>query len=153
MIKAKIKLVVAFSLVSISPACSETATYPLQCGLRLPGWKKPSDGIGELAIDNTVKLNRYGRVTWNGEQLTENKLTEYLESATGLNPRPFTILVIENGASCDRVVRLRATVDQHASCNRDGLSACGEGPKPWARIGDVPPFPTYYPEHGNSDTS
>jgi hypothetical protein len=35
-------------------------------------------------------------------------------------------------------------VDLQTKC-REQVGLCGEGAGPWARIGDVPPFPRFYP--------
>jgi hypothetical protein len=39
---------------------------------------------------------------------------------------------------------VRHLLDLQAKC-REQAGLCGEGAGPWARIGDVPPFPRFYP--------
>jgi hypothetical protein len=118
--------------------CQSQGRYPEQCAARIPGWKKPSDGYGILAITNKVHLGSDGTIKWNGQPITSAQLAEYSAIVPEMNPVPFMILDIEPGTPCQFVIETRQLIDQKAKCRETPQwSACGEGPEPWARVGDV----------------
>ena len=114
--------------------CGSKGTYPAQCGAPLAGWRKPDDGYSVLAITNQISVKRDGKIRWNGKEISTAQLRDYSSQVPQLNPTPFTILEIENGASCALVRQVRETLNERAKCPDSG---CGEGDGPWARIGDV----------------
>jgi hypothetical protein len=117
--------------------CGSDGTYPTQCGAPLAGWKKPNDGYSALGIANRITLKRDGTIMWNGKEISAGQLSEYSSIAAQLNPVPFTILQIGNGASCATVNEVRRRINDSAKCASEYGSRCGEGPEPWARVGDV----------------
>ena len=117
--------------------CSGEQTYPERCAARLPGWRQPSDGYGALEGINKVRMLRDGTLRWNGAKITEKQLAELSATSSTLRPTPFTILEIENGASCSDVQKTRKIIDIRAKCTAGELRACGEGSSPWAEISDV----------------
>jgi hypothetical protein len=138
-------------------ACGVKATYPAQCGSALPGWKTPSEGYGVLAVVNKVHLLSDGSRKWNGKTITGEQLAEYSAVLPTMSPIPFTILDVEAGAPCGVVIETRRTIDEQAKCRAmPEASRCGEGPEPWALVGDVigpdgkPPKP-FYPEPSESN--
>ncbi len=124
-------------------ACGKPAIYPEQCAAVLPKWKQPPEGYSILGIANRIHLQRDGSMKWNGREISEIKLAEYSHLISELNPRAFTILQIDQGTDCSRVRTVRNLVDLQAKC-QEYAGLCGEGPDPWARVGDVAPFPTFY---------
>jgi hypothetical protein len=137
----------AVILCALLAGCGSKDTYPAQCGVPFPGWRRPIDGYSVLAISNHVRLTRDGKILWNGKQISPQKLSDYSSILPQMNPIPFTILQIDDGANCSVVREVRQTINERAKCS-DGR--CGEGPEPWARNGDVigPNGETYkfYPE-------
>lgn len=134
----------------ILTACNGPGRYPEQCGTRLPGWRQPSDGYGVLALTNKVRVLRDGTINWNGKSITRAELAEYSAIVPDMNPIPFMILDIEPGAPCSDVMETRQIIDDKAKCRAEpDYSTCGEGPEPWALVGDVigpdgkPPEPFY----------
>ena len=127
-------------------ACSKPAIYPDQCPAVLPKWKQPPQGYSILGIANRIHLQRDGSLKWNGQEISGLKLAEYAHLVSGLNPRPFTILQIDQGTDCSHVRVIRNLIDLQAKC-QEYAGLCGEGNGPWARVGDVPPFPTFYPSN------
>ena len=121
----------------ILSACGGERAYPEQCAARLPGWKQPNDGYGALVGVNKIRLLRDGSLRWNGAKITEEQLAELSAAVPTMEPTPFTILEIENGASCDVVQKARETINIRAKCAAGELRACGEGSGPWAEISDV----------------
>jgi hypothetical protein len=124
-------------LCALLVGCGGKATYPRECADPLRGWRKPSDGYSVLAIANHVRLTRNGKILWNGEQISPQKLSDYSSSLPQMNPIPFTILQIDDGANCSVVREVRRTINERAKCMEWGTSRCGEGPEPWALVGDV----------------
>jgi hypothetical protein len=82
-------------------------------------------------------VERNNRIIWNGKQVSLEQLSAYSSMLPQMNPIPFTILQIDNGASCEVVREIRQTINDRAKCNGEYGSSCGEGSQPWARIGDV----------------
>jgi hypothetical protein len=138
---------VTLSLIS----CARETRYPEQCGAILPGWKKPSDGYGVLAITNKVRLRSDATLKWNGAPITHEQLASYSRQITKLNPRPFTILEVDRGTACADVQITRKIINDQVNCTEfPGFGLCGEGAGPWALIGDVPPFPKFYPSENEA---
>ena len=132
------RLIILIVVVLTLVGCHSEPRYPAQCGAPLPGWKKPADGYGVLAITNKVRVVRDGTTRWNSMRVTRDKLAEYADLLRHMNPTPFTILEIEPGAQCGDVIEARRIIDQHAKCRATpGFGVCGEGAGPWALIGDV----------------
>ena len=140
-------------LCALLAGCSAEGTYPSQCGAPLAGWRKPSDGYPVLAISNHVKVTADGRILWNGTKISAEQLSKFSSVLPQMNPVPFTILQIDDGANCSTVRMVRQTINEKAKCSGDYGSTCGEGAEPWARIGDVlgPRGETYkyYPEQNS----
>ena len=136
----------------VSASCQSEGAYPGKCEAVSPGWAKPSDGYSVLALTNRVYLQKDRSLTWNGKSLTREKLLEYAQVSSVMDPRPFTILEIEPGTPCGAVDATRNLIDENAKC-REYLPAklCGEGPEPWAQISDVAPFDTFYPSDEAND--
>lgn len=111
--------------------------YPGQCSEPIQGWREPSDGYGALALINRVKVTGKDEVLWNGKAIGLRELANYSSIVPTMNPVPFTILEIENGASCSTVQEVRKTIDKRAQCRSEYGSKCGEGAGPWATISDV----------------
>ena len=139
-------MLVRGSLLALSlllSACSKPGIYPKQCSALLPKWRKPAEGYGILVMPNRIRLRRDGSLMWNGERISEARLATYSHASSELNPRPFIILQIDPGTDCGRVRVIRNLVDEQAKC-QEYPRLCSEGPDPWARISDVPPFSTFY---------
>jgi hypothetical protein len=106
--------------------------------MRLPHWRSPQEGFSVLAPSSRVELMRDGSLIWNGERVSEVRLAQYSHQSSKLNPRPFIIFQVENGAACSRVRVIRNLIDQQAKCQEQGYAGlCGEGPDSWTRQGDV----------------
>lgn len=90
-----------------------------------------------LAIVNRVTVKDDGQITWNGKPISTDQLSAYSAMVSEMNPVPFTILQVENGASCSDVRRIRQAINERAQCADEYAGHCGEGPDPWARLGDV----------------
>jgi hypothetical protein len=135
--------------------CGGDGKYPSQCAAPLPSWRKPSDGYGVFAIVNRVTLKRDGKIAWNGQKITLQQLNDYSAMLPKYNPVPFTILQIDQGANCSVVRQVRQTINDRAKCVGSGFSTCGEGPGPWALVGDVvgPNGETYkfYPDRNGAN--
>ena len=127
----------AVALCVLLAGCGSEAVYPAQCGTPLAGWRTPSDGYGALSITNRVSIKQDGSLRWNGKRITPEQLRTYSSMLPEMNPIPFTILQIDDGASCSRVQEVREAISNAAKCVDKYGSTCGEGGGQWAIIGDV----------------
>ena len=120
-----------FSLAIALLACTSQAYSPesVCCG-RLPGWRSPSDGIGELAVLQLITIRKTGHLGWNGREINQAKLDLYLRRVAEMDPSPQVILRIEGGADCRTLEKVRSRMDRILDCKRGVV--CGEG-KGWRR--------------------
>ena len=115
------------ALCAALSACGTKATYPGQCGSVLTGWMEPAAASGELTLWNRVTLKKDGSLDWNGSPASPTIVAQLAHQTTSMNPRPFTILKIEDGADCGRVRVVRNLIDQQAKCQEIPGRLCGEG--------------------------
>jgi hypothetical protein len=77
---------------------------------------------------NPVTLKSDGSVRWNGSPISLIVLAQMAYQTTSMNPRPFTILEIDDGTNCSHVRVVRNLIDQQAQCQgSSGHLICGEG--------------------------
>jgi hypothetical protein len=95
-----------------------------------PGWLHPSDGIGDHRIFFSVRVDRAGRLHWDGTIVSKETLDEYLDLAAAISPRPQIALVVDEGTDCRTVSAVRRQMVAAAICSTDRL--CGEG-RGWNR--------------------
>jgi len=96
-----------------------------RCGGPPPGWLQPSDGIGHHRLLLSVRVDRAGRLHWNGSIVSRETLARYLQVAGEMNPRPQIALVVDERADCRAVAAIRRQLAETAICAEDRL--CGEG--------------------------
>jgi hypothetical protein len=65
------------------------------------------------------------KILWNGKQISDTTFDQYLRLSSKLEPRPQTVLRVEDGVDCERVKEVRSSMDRILQCKSDG--ACGEG--------------------------
>ncbi|NYI22973.1 hypothetical protein EWH08_11615 [Sphingobium indicum] len=124
-------------LVAVTSGCgSKSSVDPFaNCATPIPGfhsfrsryfaehWSAPIDGH----YANIVKVDKSGRITWNGVDLSsmhddgEAALETYL---TGLNsipvPKPVTALDFDAGAPCAKITAVRKLLITHLHCSDTG---------------------------------
>jgi hypothetical protein len=105
-------------------SCSETKrVYVADCKAAPPNWMSLDDFLktedGGTIIDylvNSIRLDRTGRLFWNGTMIERNQLGGYLLQVDKLDPRPLVELRIDNGTACDDVEKIRNTMAQSKIC-------------------------------------
>jgi hypothetical protein len=116
---------VVFS-VGILLACSrEEMLAGGNCPSTLKHWGKPSEGIGALAIINTVRLDGE-KIYWNNQSITRNKLAEYSGQTAKMTPRPQLQFDPSKAVNCSFAAQMRDIIDTEAQCRKfEGM--CGQG--------------------------
>jgi len=118
----------AFAIVT---ACSaKTYSAADMCGGLPAHWQSPDHGIAELALLQAIIVTKTNSIRWNGRQITLATLDSYLTQEKGMNPRPETVLHVEDGADCGTVATIRLMMERHLGCSSN--HACGEG-RGWRR--------------------
>ena len=74
-----------------------------------------ADGVVDPEI-NLMKLDRLGRVNWNGAAISRTELSDYLEQLDKLEAKPLLVLDIENETPCSHVEAVRNLMIQSATC-------------------------------------
>jgi hypothetical protein len=105
----------------------------------MPGWREPHLGYDTMTVTNRVELKRDGTLRWNGFPASEAETERLARQIPTMNPRPFTILEIEDGADCGRVQTVRKLIDRVVRCQDGvlGYPVCGEG-KGFLPSGELP---------------
>jgi hypothetical protein len=107
----------------------EPATCPA-----LPGWLKPSDGIGHLRSYNRVSLTAEGNVIWNGSAIAKSSLPGLMIRSGELEPTPQIILQVSPKTKCALANGIRNTMSATPICRE--MRLCGEG-YGWVANSDV----------------
>ena len=82
----------------------------------MPNWSLAAELTGELSKPaNELHLD-VDRSLWNGQQVSDIQISEYLSLIKQLNPQPLTILSYGVGVSPERIQRVRTRVDNALSC-------------------------------------
>ena len=64
-------------------------SYAAECHAPLAHWRKQAEGINHHAMPIHVRLDERGAAYWDGVEVTDAKLTAYLETSRKLNPNHF----------------------------------------------------------------
>lgn len=90
-----------------------------------PRWA-PQDGDNCHGCDfNYVGVGPGERLRWNGAELTEARLDQYLEIVANMQPRPVTLLLIGRAADCALLARIVAAIETHGDCGPGERCAFG----------------------------
>lgn len=73
-----------------------------------------------------VFIGSDGSVLWGKVAISDAKLREYMNEASGLNPTPQVILEVSPSALCARVTTVRTIMDAAPMC-KGPHSLCSEG--------------------------
>jgi hypothetical protein len=100
----------------------------------LPGWLKPSHGIGHLRPYNRVSLTAEGNVIWNGRAIAKSSLLDLMIRRGELEPTPQIILEVSPKTKCALANGIRNTMSATPICRE--MRLCGEG-HGWVANSDV----------------
>ena len=123
--KRTIPLLAAIASIALASCGAQDGSYPAHCQQQLEGWRGTEDGLAEDAVWILVRIHKAGAVSWNGQPITDEILTTYLDQLSDRGPRLQIGLAIQPGASCSRVRQVRTLMNASRICSKD--AACGEG--------------------------
>ena len=109
-------------------SCSKPAPVAEQkaCSPPRDYWRKPHNFDGLMPPRMDVSLDHTGKIYWNGQPVSGEKLSHDLRIAHGMNPEPEFFLETEMGVSCVALDTLRNRMDQALECKKP-YSNCAEG--------------------------
>ena len=112
------------ALTCIVPARAAICHQPAELAAD-PRWA-PQDGDNcDNCEFNYVAVGPGLRLRWNGADLTEARLAQYLEFVANMEPRPVTLLLIGRAADCALLARIVAAIETHADCGPGERCAFG----------------------------
>ena len=95
------------------------------CAAPLPGWIKPSDGIGHLRFYIRIIVAKDGQIFYSGQRISLAKMKHYLDRVGTFEPEPQIILQFDSRTPCDTVKTIRRIMNETKICKTDRF--CGEG--------------------------
>ena len=110
-----------------------------RCGGLAAGWYSLETSPGShLRILNTLRLTKQGSLLWNQTQVSESRLRGYLKmSGSDAYPvLPVLNLIIDEGASCEWVRRVRSQVIKRQGC--DHRNCVEYSSQEWAKLSPPP---------------
>jgi hypothetical protein len=88
-----------------------------QCGGLAPGWLRPDPDRWKYdIIEARIDLGRDGSLRWNSYPIDEQGLLRNLKGVSSWLVVPDLDLVVNDGASCDRVAKVRKLFAVHSPC-------------------------------------
>jgi hypothetical protein len=102
-------------LTSIGPARAAICLQQAELAAD-PRWTARNGDNCHLCVLNYVAAGPGTRLRWNGAELTEARLAQYLEITSFMEPRPVTLLLIGRAADCALLARTVAAIETHADC-------------------------------------
>jgi hypothetical protein len=111
------KFVPAMFLALAATGPARAAICPQQVALRDdPRWTPQDSDNCDMCDFNYVAVGPGDRLRWNGADLTEARLAQYLEITANMEPRPVTLLLIGRAADCARLARIVTAIETHGEC-------------------------------------
>jgi len=88
-----------------------------RCGSPPPNWVAAASPLARTQrVKNTIRLQD-GRLSWNGDPLTETLARQFLELVNHLpNPQPLTVLNYSAQTPCEDVQRTRSLIQSVIQC-------------------------------------
>ncbi len=118
------RFVFVLACLAFTSACSRAPsvyTQASRCGGLPVGWQSLENfgGAGDFRIQNRLHLTRQGELRWNETPVTEHTAQSYLEltGSSAYPVPPLLHLVVDEGASCELVERVRAEVSAGQGCS------------------------------------
>jgi hypothetical protein len=81
-----------------------------------PRWARQDGDNCDMCDFNYVGVGPGERLRWNGAELTEARLAQYLEIVANMEPRPVTLLLIGRAADCALLARIVAAIETRGEC-------------------------------------
>lgn len=122
MIPRRCIVIISVSTILITGCSGEKQSS--RCADPPVGWLRPSDGRLDLAVVNTLVVEKNGELKWNGVKIRRSELTSYFKKVRNINPSPFTILSPHPEADCAIINSIRNEMNETLGCKNGG---CGEG--------------------------
>ena len=107
--------------------CSASDRTAPNCPGPLAHWLTPDDqivGLTHHIVILNIDVAAPDTLRWNGEPISLAQLRSYLEIVRDMEPRPFTVLRVEEGTDCAWLQTVRQAIAQSLPCDKGG---CGEG--------------------------
>ena len=115
---------IALTFLSVALGSCNGSINSAQCGWPLEKTQIPYEKPGLRTISNLVRLDKSGTLTWNGQNVADETLRDYLRQTSHLRPLPEIVLAIEPGAPCLQSRQVRDAMRESPVCSSDG--ACSE---------------------------
>ena len=120
------------SLLALSSCNESNRVYEKHCKIPPANWITEEDFFRFISDDgvvdpiiNLMKLDRLGRLYWNGSAIGKEELSDYLAQLDKLEAKPLLVLDIENATPCSHFEAVRNLMVQSATC-RSPKKLCTE---------------------------
>jgi hypothetical protein len=133
--------VVAALLCGCSQPAAQNASFQQKsgteaCAHRPRNWTYAGPGYSISGLEfNEIEVRRDGALLWNGVIKSEAEVRQYFDLVATIQPPVTTVLRAPVGSDCAIAERLRAFMDAHPHCQREG---CVESSR-WAAM-NLPTF-------------
>jgi hypothetical protein len=120
MLAAALLLALAFAGPARAAICHQQVELAAD-----PRWA-PQDGDNcDMCDFNYVGVGPGERLRWNGADVSETTLAQYLEIVANMEPRPVTLLLIGRAADCALLARIVTAIETHGDCGPGERCAFG----------------------------
>jgi hypothetical protein len=119
---ATVALLVMMTASPISAQHLEGQRYDAahRCGKTSGRWFTIRNApMGDMPVRNWLRIDRTGRMRWNGRAITKTRLRKYALQVVRMNPVPGLELGLDDGLPCGLVAEARkifSGVCSHATC-------------------------------------
>ena len=106
-------------LSPVMVACTTFSASANTCSGRIPHWtiSKTVPTGTQLNPQNLIEIYADGRLEWNGTEVSEDQVREYLTLIPRMSSANVTVLKANPAVNCAVIQRLRKTMDETLTCS------------------------------------
>ena len=94
---------------------SGSYSSPLNCPHPSAHWSAAAAVPADVRQLNILRLED-GRLLWNGTDVSENHVRQYLGIVNSMHPQPLMVLIYGEHTSCESIERARSLIDEVLQC-------------------------------------